>query len=99
MPATIPRAVAWEPGRLRQGSQPKLGVPYGVIGVTMATFLGWLSGKAMLETRGFFWAWFIHVVQDVLIFSFMAAGSIRGRADRVRPALSRAPDDVCHPRR
>jgi hypothetical protein len=52
------------------------GVPYGVVGVVMATFLGWMLGKAMLETRGFFWAWFIHLIQDVLIFSFMAAGSI-----------------------
>jgi hypothetical protein len=34
-------------------------VPNGVIGVVMATCLGWLLGKAMLETRGFFWAWFI----------------------------------------
>jgi hypothetical protein len=52
------------------------GVPYGVIGVVMATFLGWILGKAMLETRGLFWSWSIHFVQDVLIFSFMAAGSI-----------------------
>lgn len=52
------------------------GVPYGVVGVIMASFLGWLMGKAMLETRGFFWAWFIHFLQDVLIFSFMAIGSI-----------------------
>jgi membrane protease YdiL (CAAX protease family) len=52
------------------------GVPYGVVGVLMSTFLGWLLGKAMLETRGFFWAWLIHFVQDVLIFSFMVAGSI-----------------------
>ncbi len=52
------------------------GVPYGVIGVVMASFLGWLMGKAMLETRGFCWAWFIHFLQDVLIFSFMAVGSI-----------------------
>jgi hypothetical protein len=52
------------------------GVPYGVIGVAMSTFLGWMLGKAMIETRGFFWAWFIHFIQDVLIFSFMAAGSI-----------------------
>lgn len=52
------------------------GVPYGVVGVLMSTFLGWMLGKAMLETRGFFWAWLIHFVQDVLIFSFMAAGSI-----------------------
>ncbi|HOU13634.1 MAG TPA: CPBP family intramembrane metalloprotease [Anaerolineae bacterium] len=52
------------------------GVPYGVIGAVMASFLGWMMGKAMLETRGFFWAWFIHFWQDVLIFSFMAMGSI-----------------------
>lgn len=52
------------------------GVPYGVIGVIMASFLGWLLGKAMLETRGFFWAWFIHFLQDVIIFTFMAVGSV-----------------------
>ena len=52
------------------------GVPYGVVGVIMATFLGWMMGRAMLETRGFFWAWFIHFWQDVLIFTFMAMGSI-----------------------
>ena len=52
------------------------GVPYGPIGVVLATFLGWMMGKAMLETRGFFWAWFIHFLQDVLIFAFMAVGSV-----------------------
>ena len=52
------------------------GVPYGIVGVLMASFLGWILGKAMLETRGLGWAWFIHVIQDILIFSFMAAGSI-----------------------
>lgn len=52
------------------------GVPYGILGVLMASFLGWLLGKAMVETRGFFWAWFIHFLQDVMIFSFMAIGSI-----------------------
>jgi len=35
------------------------GVPYGIVGVLMSTFLGWMLGKSMLETRGFFWAWFI----------------------------------------
>lgn len=49
------------------------GVPYGVVGVVMATFLGWLLGKAMLETKGLFWAWFIHFLQDVWIFGFMAS--------------------------
>jgi hypothetical protein len=52
------------------------GVPYGVIGVLMASFLGWWLGKSMLETRGFTWPWFIHFVQDVFIFGFMAIGSI-----------------------
>jgi hypothetical protein len=52
------------------------GVPYGVLGVVMAFIPGWLMGKAMLETRGFFWAWFIHFWMDVVIFSFMALGSV-----------------------
>ena len=53
------------------------GVPYGVVGVLMAGFLGWLLGKSMLETRGMFWAWFLHLIQDVWIFAFLAIGSIR----------------------
>jgi hypothetical protein len=52
------------------------GVPYGMIGVLMAGFMGWLLAKSMQETRGLFWAWFIHFWQDVWIFSFMAIGSI-----------------------
>jgi membrane protease YdiL (CAAX protease family) len=52
------------------------GIPYGIIGVLMAAFMGWLLGKSMLETRGLFWAWFIHFLQDVLIFLFLAIGSV-----------------------
>jgi membrane protease YdiL (CAAX protease family) len=52
------------------------GVPYGIVGVVMAFVLGYLLSKAMVETKGFFWAWFIHFWQDVAIFSFMAIGSI-----------------------
>jgi membrane protease YdiL (CAAX protease family) len=52
------------------------GVPYGVLGVIMAFIPGWLMGKAMLETRGFFWAWFIHLWMDVVIFTFIALGSV-----------------------
>lgn len=48
------------------------GVPYGVVGVIMAGLLGWYLGKCMAETKGFVWPWFIHFLQDVLIFSFMA---------------------------
>lgn len=52
------------------------GVPYGIIGVIMAFVLGYLLSKSILETRGFFWPWFIHFLQDIAIFSFMAIGAI-----------------------
>lgn len=52
------------------------GVPYGVIGVLLAGFLGWILARSMLETRGMFWAWFIHFLQDVWIFSFLAINAI-----------------------
>jgi len=53
------------------------GVPYGVVGVIMAFIPGWLMGKSMLETRGFTWAWFIHFCMDVVIFFFIALGSVK----------------------
>jgi hypothetical protein len=52
------------------------GIPYGVVGVILAGFMGWLLARSMVETRGVFWAWFIHFWQDVWIFSFLAIGSI-----------------------
>ena len=52
------------------------GVPYGILGVLLAFIPGWLMGKAMLETRGFFWAWFIHICMDIVIFFFIALGSV-----------------------
>ena len=52
------------------------GVPYGLIGVLLAGFLGWILARSMAETRGMFWAWFVHFWQDVLIFSFLAVGAI-----------------------
>jgi hypothetical protein len=48
------------------------GVPPNLIGVTLAGFLGWFLGKSILETRGFFWAWLIHFVQDIFVFTFLA---------------------------
>jgi len=74
-PAIGPQHALWN-AAVFFGIGHYFGVPYGIVGVIMATFLGWLLGKAMLETRGFFWSWFIHFLQDVLVFSFMAAGSI-----------------------
>ena len=45
------------------------GTPGGPVGAVMAAFLGWLLAKSMLETKGIFWAWFIHFLQDVLIYT------------------------------
>lgn len=47
------------------------GTPGGLIGVLMASFLGWLLAKSMLETRGIGWAWLIHFLQDVVILFAM----------------------------
>lgn len=52
------------------------GVPYGLLGGAMAGLLGWFMGKAMQETKGFFWTWVIHFWQDVIIFSMIAIGFI-----------------------
>lgn len=45
-----------------------LGTPGQLIGVLAATFLGWFLAKSVLETRGLGWAWFVHFLQDVIIF-------------------------------
>jgi membrane protease YdiL (CAAX protease family) len=45
------------------------GVPGGIAGVLLAGFLGWLLAKSIAETEGIFWAWLIHFLQDVIIFT------------------------------
>ena len=52
------------------------GVPNGILGVILSGFLGWFLGKSLLETRGFFWAWLIHFVPDIIIFSFYAMSAV-----------------------
>lgn len=53
------------------------GVPAGMIPTVLMTgFLGWLMGKSMLETRGFFWAWLIHFITDIPVFAFLAMDSV-----------------------
>ncbi|MGF7056908.1 CPBP family intramembrane glutamic endopeptidase [Brassicibacter mesophilus] len=52
------------------------GAPYGITGVLMAAFLGWFLGKSIIETKGIFWAWTIHFLQDLLIMLFLASGTI-----------------------
>jgi len=46
------------------------GVPSGVIGIILSSFLGYILGKSMLETRGFFWAFSLHFLMDFWIYIF-----------------------------
>jgi len=48
------------------------GQPSGWLGVLMATVAGFIWAKSMVETRGVALAFGIHMVQDVLIFYFLA---------------------------
>ncbi len=48
------------------------GQPSGKIGIILAGIAGWLWGKSMIETRGWTWAFSIHLVQDLVIFAFLA---------------------------
>jgi membrane protease YdiL (CAAX protease family) len=51
------------------------GQPSGTLGVLMAGFAGWIWARSMIETRGYFWAFTIHMVQDSIIFAFLASGT------------------------
>ncbi len=52
------------------------GMPNGVVGALMAGLLGWLLAKSVVETNGIFWAWFIHFLQDIVIFSAFVMAAI-----------------------
>src|SRR5437762_11196907 len=54
------------------GSAHYFGQPSGPIVIIMATIAGWMWAKSMVETRGAGWAFGIHLVQDVVIFYFLA---------------------------
>lgn len=51
------------------------GQPSGPLGVLMAGFAGWIWARSMLDTRGGIWAFLIHFVQDIVIFTFLAVGA------------------------
>jgi membrane protease YdiL (CAAX protease family) len=48
------------------------GQPSGWLGVIMATIAGFVWAKSMVETRGVGWAFGIHMLQDIVIFYFLA---------------------------
>ena len=47
-----------------------------MVGVVLDWLLGWILAGSMLETRGLWWAWWIHFLQDVVIFGFLVVGAI-----------------------
>jgi membrane protease YdiL (CAAX protease family) len=51
------------------------GQPSGTLGVGMAAFAGWIWARSMIDTRGCVWAFVIHLVQDIVIFTFLAVGA------------------------
>ena len=65
----IPRAAIYLVSAAIFGGVHYFGTPGGVLGVLMAGFLGWFAAKSIGETGGFFWAWLIHFLQDVVIFT------------------------------
>lgn len=55
------------------GSVHYFGIPGGPLGAIMAGFLAWLLTRSIQDTRGMGWAWFIHFLQDVIIFTITLA--------------------------
>lgn len=53
------------------------GAPGGLLGGLLSIFMGWILGKGMVETRGFFWSWWIHFLSDIAIFSFITVALLR----------------------
>ncbi len=51
------------------GSVHYFGTPGKIPGVLLAGFLAWILSKSIHETKGFFWAWLIHFIQDIIIMT------------------------------
>lgn len=52
------------------------GLPAGAIGVLMTFVLGYVAAKAMVETKGMFWPWFMHALPDCVRFYYWGIGSV-----------------------
>ena len=59
------------------GASHYFGIPGGMIGGIASTFMGWILGKGMVETRGLFSTWWIHFLSDVAIFVFLSAALLK----------------------
>ncbi|MDH4191453.1 MAG: CPBP family intramembrane metalloprotease [Betaproteobacteria bacterium] len=65
------------------------GMPNGIVGALMAGLLGWLLAKSVMETNGIFWAWFIHFLQDIVIFSAFVMAAANTAFERDAPKAAR----------
>ena len=81
---TIDTAYVLAVSAIAFGAPHLRGMPNGIIGAFMAGFLGWLLAKSVVETHGIFWAWFIHSLQDVVIFSAFVMAAVNRK---LNPAL------------
>ena len=52
------------------------GIPSGFMGLIYSGSVALLMGKAMLDTRGLGWPWFIHTVLDTVIYLFIAMAMV-----------------------
>lgn len=50
-------------------------VPNGLLGAAASMFLGYFLAKSIQETKGFFWAFTIHFMLDVVILFFVFNGA------------------------
>ena len=51
------------------GSVHYFGTPGNFTGAIVSGFLGWFLAKSILETKGIFWAWLIHFLQDIILIT------------------------------
>ena len=48
------------------------GHPSGFSGVAMSAFFAWILARSIVDTNGWTWAWLLHAIQDVIIFSMVS---------------------------
>ena len=63
------------------GTLHYFGMPGKIPGVLMAGFMGWLLTFAVVQSGGIFWAWFIHLIQDIIILTIVYG---KERAEKVQ---------------
>jgi membrane protease YdiL (CAAX protease family) len=68
------------------------GHPGRVPGVVLAGFMGWFLEMSILQTGGMGWAWSIHAVQDIIIFTILIA--VARVSERSGPRTPAAPQAV-----